>query len=138
MHAVLKSKRGRVFRTEQAHWWVGEIDANDRVSLFRDRGSRSPLGPGEMSYLAFIKRFTRLNQWKTLGHIALSISAMLAVSTCYESRGEELNYCRSVPEGDRIAFAQKAKGDSGVRITGAPATQSRTGGRGRTVKAAWT
>jgi hypothetical protein len=112
---------------------VGEIDANDRVhfSVIEDREAA---GPGEMSYLAFIKRFTRIEsvedacaRIKHLGYVAFRRVRIY---------GEEFELLSDpFPERDRIAIRAKAKGDSGVRILRLPATIAQ-GGPGRTVKAA--
>src|SRR6266478_2083967 len=112
---------------------VGEIDPNGRVhfSVIEDR---EVAGLGEMSYLAFVNRFTRIEsaedacaRIKRLGYVAFRRVRIY---------GEEFELLSDpFPEYDRIAIRAKAKGDSGVRILRLPATIAQ-GGRGRTVKAA--
>ena len=94
---------------------VGEIDANDRVhfSVIEDREGACA-GPGEMSYFAFVNRFTRIDsveeacaRMKHLGYVA-----------CRRVRidGEEFELLSDpFPEADRIAIRARAKRDSSVR-----------------------
>jgi hypothetical protein len=112
---------------------VGEIDANDRVhfSVIEDR---RVAGPGEMSYLAFVNRFTRIEavedactRIKHLGFVA---------SRHVRIYGEEFELLSDpFPEAGRIAIRAKAKGDSDTRILRLPVSIVQSG-RGRTVKAA--
>ena len=112
---------------------VDEIDANDRVhfSVIEDRAGT---GPGEMSYLAFVKRFTRIEsvedacaRIKHLGYVA---------SRHVRIYGEEFELLSDpFPEHDQIAVRAKAQGDSGVRILRLPVNIVQSG-RGRTVEAA--
>jgi hypothetical protein len=69
---------------------VGEIDPNGRVhfSVIEDR---EIAGLGEMSYLAFVKRFTRIESAEDAAH-ALNVSAMLHFGV-YESTVRSLNCC---------------------------------------------
>ena len=114
---------------------VGEVDANDRVhfSVIEDREAACT-GPGEMSYSAFVSRFTRIDsveeacaRMKHLGYVA-----------CRRVRiyGEEFELLSDpFPEHDQIAVRAKAQGDSGVRILRLPVTIVQSG-RGRTAEAA--
>jgi hypothetical protein len=112
---------------------VGEVDPNDRVhfSVVEDRGAARP---GEMSYSAFVNRFTRIEsaedacaRIKHLGYVAFRRVRIY---------GEEFELL-SDPflERDRIAIRARAKGDSGVRVLLLPATIVQSGGA-RTPKAA--
>jgi len=112
---------------------VGEVDPNDRVhfSVIEDRDDG---GPGEMSYLAFVNRFARIEsaedacvRIKHLGYVAFRRVRIY---------GEEFELLSDpFPERDRIAIRARAKGDSGVRILRLPLTIVQSS-RGRTVKAA--
>jgi len=112
---------------------VGEVDPNDRVhfSVIEDR---EVAGLGQMSYLAFANRFTRIEsvedacaRIKHLGYVAFRRVRIY---------GEEFELLSDpFPERDRIAIRAKAKGDSGVRILRLPMTIVESG-RGRTAKAA--
>ena len=112
---------------------VGEIDANERVhfSVIEDRADA---GPGEMSYVAFVKRFIRIESLedtcariKHLGYVAFRRVRIY---------GEEFELLSDpFPEHDRIAIRAKAQGDSGVRVLRLPVTIVQSG-RVRTVKAA--
>ena len=114
---------------------VGEIDANDRVhfSVIEDREAVCA-GPGEMSYSAFVSRFTRIDsvedacaRIKHLGYVA---------SRRVRIYGEEFELLSDpFPEADRIAIRAKAKGDSSVRILRLPVTIVQSGRRPRAVKA---
>jgi hypothetical protein len=111
---------------------VGEIDPNGRVhfSVIEDR---EVAGLGEMSYLAFVNRFTRIEsaedacaRIKRLGYVAFRRVRIY---------GEEFELLSDpFPERDRIAIRAKAKGDLGVRILRLPVTIVHSG-QGRTVKA---
>jgi len=112
---------------------VGEVDPNDRVhfSVIEDR---EVAGLGQMSYLAFANRFTRIEsvedacaRIKHLGYVAFRRVRIY---------GEEFELLSDpFPERDRIAIRAKAKGDSGVRILRLPMAIVESG-RGRTAKAA--
>ena len=83
---------------------------------------------GEMSYVAFVSRFTRIDSaeeacaWiKHLGYVA-----------CRRVRiyGEEFELLSDpFPEANRIAIRAKAKGDSSVRTLRLPVTIMPSGGR---------
>ena len=108
---------------------VGEIDASDRVhfAVVKDRESEY-VGDGEMSCLAFIHRFTRINsveeacaRIKQLGYVA---------SRRVRIYGEEFELLSDpFPLADQIAIRAKAKSDSSVRILRLPVTIVQ-GGRG--------
>jgi hypothetical protein len=112
---------------------VGKIDPDDGVhfSVVEDR---EVAGLGEMSHLAFVNRFTRVEsvedacaRIKHLGYVAFRRVRIY---------GEEFELLSDpFPERDRIAIRAKAKGDSGVRILRLPVTIVQSG-RGRTAKAA--
>jgi len=112
---------------------VGEVDPNDRVhfSVIEDR---EVAGLGQMSYLAFANRFTRIEsvedacaRIKHLGYVAFRRVRIY---------GEEFELLSDpFPERDRIAIRAKAKGDSGVRILRLPMAIVQSD-RGRTAKAA--
>jgi len=114
---------------------VGEIDAGDRVhfAVIKDRESVY-VGDGEMSCLAFIHRFTRINsveeacaRIKQLGYVA---------SRCVRIYGEEFELLSDpFPQADQIAIRAKAKSDSSVRILRLPVTIV-PGGRRQQVTAA--
>jgi hypothetical protein len=115
---------------------VGEIDANDRVHFFviEDREAACS-GAGEMSYFAFVNRFSRIDsveeacaRIKHLGYVA-----------CRRVRiyGEEFELLSDpFPEADRIAIRAKAIRDSSVRILRLPVTIVQSGRRRQPVKAA--
>ena len=94
---------------------VGEIDANDRVhfSVIEDREAACA-GPGEMSYSAFVSRFTRIDsvedacaRIKHLGYVA---------SRRVRIYGEEFELLSDpFPEADRIAIC--AKGERGLECS---------------------
>jgi hypothetical protein len=112
---------------------VREVDPNDRVhfSVIEDR---EVAGLGQMSYLAFANRFTRIEsvedacaRIKHLGYVAFRRVRIY---------GEEFELLSDpFPERDRIAIRAKAKGDSGVRILRLPMAIVQSD-RGRTAKAA--
>ncbi len=112
---------------------VGEVDPNDRVhfSVIEDR---EVAGLGQMSYLAFANRFTRIDsvedacaRIKHLGYVAFRRVRIY---------GEEFELLSDpFPERDRIAIRAKAKGDSGVRILRLPMAIVQSD-RGRTAKTA--
>ena len=114
---------------------VGEIDASDRVhfAVIKDRESVC-VGDGEMSYFAFIHRFTRINsveeacaRIKQLGYVA---------SRRVRIYGEEFELLSDpFPQADQIAIRAKAKSDSRVRILRLPVTIVQ-GGRRQQVTAA--
>jgi hypothetical protein len=112
---------------------VRKIDTDDRVHFSVIEG-RGVAGPGEMSYLAFVNRFTRIEsaedacvRIKHLGYVAFRRVRIY---------GEEFELLSDpFPERDRIAIRARAKGDSGVRILRLPLTIVQSS-RGRTVKAA--
>ena len=113
---------------------VGEIDANDRVhfSVIEDR--EAACEPGEMSYSAFVSRFTRIDsaedacvRIKQLGYVA---------SRRVRIYGEEFELLSDpFPEADRIAIRARAKADSSVRILRLPVTIVHRGRRPQAVKA---
>lgn len=115
---------------------VGEIDANDRVhfSVVEDREAACA-GPGEMSYFAFVNRFTRIDsveegcaRIKQLGYVA---------SRRVRIYGEEFELLSDpFPEMDRIAIRAQAKGDSSVRILRLPVTIVQSGRGRQPIKAA--
>jgi|SRR3984893_674116 hypothetical protein len=115
---------------------VGEIDANDRVhfSVVEDREAACA-GPSEMSYFAFVNRFTRIDsveegcaRIKQLGYVA---------SRRVRIYGEEFELLSDpFPEMDRIAIRAKAKGDSSVRILRLPLTIVQSGRGRQPIKAA--
>ena len=114
---------------------VGEIDASERVhfAVIKDRESVY-VGDGEMSCLAFIHRFTRINsveeacaRIKQLGYVA---------SRRVRIYGEEFELLSDpFPQADQIAIRAKAKSDSSVRILRLPVTIV-PGGRRQQVTAA--
>ena len=114
---------------------VGKIDASERVhsAVIKDRESVY-VGDGEMSCLAFIHRFTRINsveeacaRIKQLGYVA---------SRRVRIYGEEFELLSDpFPQADQIAIRAKAKSDSRVRILRLPVTIVR-GGRRQEVTAA--
>ena len=114
---------------------VGEIDASDRVhfAVIKDRESVY-VGDGEMSCLAFIHRFTRIDSVeeacaliKNLGYVA---------SRHVRIYGEEFELLSDpFPQADQIAIRAKAKSDSSVRILRLPVTIV-PGGRRQQVTAA--
>ena len=97
---------------------VGEIDSHDRVhfSVIEDREVD---GSGEMSCLAFVNRFTRIEsaedacaRIKRLGYVAFRRVRIY---------GEEFELLSDpFPESNRIAIRAKAKGDSSVRVLRLP------------------
>jgi hypothetical protein len=108
---------------------VEEIDGFDRVhfSVCGD-GEDSCATPGEMSSLAFVSRFNRIDTMEDacarirhLGYVA---------STHIRIYGEEFELLSDpFPEANRIAIRAKAAGDSSARILRLPMTivQSRRG-----------
>jgi hypothetical protein len=114
---------------------VGEIDANDRVhfSVIEDREAVCA-GPGEMSYSAFVSRFTRIDSVEDacarIKHLGYVESRRVRIY------GEEFELLSDpFPEADRIAIRAKAKGDSSVRILRLPVTIVQSGRTPRAVKA---
>ena len=114
---------------------VGEIDASERVhfAVIKDRESVC-VGDGEMSCLAFIHRFARINsveeacaRIKQLGYVA---------SRRVRIYGEEFELLSDpFPQADQIAIRAKAKSDSRVRILRLPVSIV-PGGRRQQVTAA--
>ena len=114
---------------------VGEIDASERVhfAVIKDRESVY-VGDGEMSCLAFIHRFTRINsveeacaRIKQLGYVA---------SRRVRIYGEEFELLSDpFPQADQIAIRARAKGDSRVRILRLPVTILQGGSRQQQVTA---
>jgi hypothetical protein len=108
---------------------VGEIDASDRVhfSVIKDRESVC-VGDGEMSYFAFIHRFTRIYsvekacaRIKQLGYVA---------SRRVRIYGEEFELLSDpFPQADQVTIRAKAKNDSRVRILRLPVTIVKVGRR---------
>ena len=101
---------------------AGEIDANDRVHFSVTGDQEAACAePGEMSYFAFIHRFTRIKsveeacaRIKHLGYVA-AIRVRIY--------GEEFELLSDpFPEDDRIAIRAKANGDSKVRTLRLPVT----------------
>ena len=137
MPGTVEIKKGQTFQDGTGLTVrVGEIDASDRVhfAVIKDRESVY-VGDGEMSCLAFIHRFTRINsveeacaRIKQLGYVA---------SRRVRIYGEEFELLSDpFPQADQIAIRAKAKGDSSVRILRLPVTIVQ-GGRGQQqVKAA--
>ena len=110
---------------------AGEIDANDRVHFSVTGDPEAACAePGEMSYFAFVSRFTRIDSaeeacaWiKHLGYVT---------STRVRMYGEEFELLSDpFPEANRIAIRAKAKGDSSGRILRLPVTIMQSGGRER-------
>jgi hypothetical protein len=99
---------------------VAGIDANDRVhfSVIEDRKVVCA-EPGEMSYSAFVRRFTRIDsvedacvRIKRLGYVE---------SRRVRIYGEEFELLSDpFPEANRIAIRAKATGDSSIRILRLP------------------
>ncbi len=106
---------------------VGEIDSHDRVhfSVIEDREID---GSGEMSYFAFVNRFTRIEsvedacaRIKHLGYVAFRRVRIY---------GEEFELLSDpFPERNRIAIRAKAKRDSSVRVLRLPVTMVQSGWR---------
>jgi len=105
---------------------AGEIDANDRVHFSVTGDQEAACAePGEMSYFAFVSRFTRIDSaeeacaWiKHLGYVA---------SRRVRIYGEEFELLSDpFPEANRIAIRAKAK-DSSVRILRLPVTIMQSG-----------
>jgi hypothetical protein len=95
---------------------------------------REVAGLGEMSYLVFVNRFTRVEsvedacvRIKLLGYVA---------SRRVRIYGEEFKLLSDpFPEHGQVAIRARAKGKADIRILRLPATIVQSG-RGRTVKAA--
>jgi hypothetical protein len=106
---------------------VQQVDTYDRVhfSVIEDREAACA-GLGEMSYFAFIHRFTRIDsveeacaRIKHLGYVA---------SRRVRIYGEEFELLSDpFPQANRIAICAKAKKDSSVRILGLPVTMVQNG-----------
>jgi hypothetical protein len=136
MPGTVEIKKGQTFQDGTGLTVrVGEIDASDRVhfAVIKDRESVY-VGDGEMSCLAFIHRFTRINsveeacaRIKQLGYVA---------SRRVRIYGEEFELLSDpFPQADQIAIRAKAKSDSRVRILRLPVTIVQ-GGRKQQVTAA--
>jgi len=136
MPGTVEIKKGQTFQDGTGLTVrVGEIDANDRVhfAVIKDRESVY-VGDGEMSCLAFIHRFTRINsveeacaRIKQLGYVA---------SRRVRIYGEEFELLSDpFPQADQIAIRAKAKNDSRVRILRLPVSIVQ-GGRKQQVTAA--
>lgn len=101
---------------------AGEIDASERVhfTVIKDRESVC-VGDGEMSYFAFIHRFTRIDsveeacaRIRRLGYVAFRRVRIY---------GEEFELLSDpFPQADQIAIRAKAKSDSRIRILRLPVT----------------
>ena len=137
MPGTVEIKKGQTFQDGTGLTVrVGEIDASDRVhfAVIKDRESVY-VGDGEMSCLAFIHRFTRINsveeacaRIKQLGYVA---------SRRVRIYGEEFELLSDpFPQADQIAIRAKAKGDSRVRILRLPVTIVQGGIGQQQVKAA--
>ena len=129
-HAV-EIKKGQTFQDGTGLTVrIGEIDASERVrfAVIKDRESAC-VRDGEMSYVAFTHRFTRINSLeeacariKHLGYVA---------SRRVRIYGEEFELLSDpFPQADQIAIRAKAKGDSRVRMLRLPVTIVQ-GGRGQ-------
>ena len=132
MPRMVEIKKGQTFQDGTGLMVrVGEIDAGERVHfavvVVRDRESVC-VGDGEMSYFAFIHRFTRIKsveeacaRIKRLGYVA---------SRRVRIYGEEFELLSDpFPQADQIAIRAKAKSDSRVRILRLPVTIVQGGGR---------
>ena len=105
---------------------VREIDTNHRVHF--SVSEHRDAAPGEMSYFAFVSRFTRIDsvedacaRIKHLGYVAARRVRLY---------GEEYELLSDpFPEDDRIAIRAKAKGDSRVRVLRIPVAMVQTGRR---------
>ena len=137
MPGTVEIKKGQTFQDGTGLTVrVGEIDASDRVhfAVIKDRESVY-VGDGEMSCLAFIHRFTRINsveeacaRIKQLGYVA---------SRRVRIYGEEFELLSDpFPQADQIAIRAKAKSDSRVRILRLPVTIVQGGIGQQQVKAA--
>jgi len=136
MPGTVEIKKGQTFQDGTGLTVrVGEIDASERVhfAVIKDRESVY-VGDGEMSCLAFIHRFTRINsveeacaRIKQLGYVA---------SRHVRIYGEEFELLSDpFPQADQIAIRAKAKSDSRVRILRLPVSIVQ-GGRKQQVTAA--
>ena len=123
MPGTVEIKKGQTFQDGTGLTVrVGEIDARDRVhfAVIKDRESVY-VGDGEMSCLAFIHRFTRINsveeacaRIKQLGYVAFRRVRIY---------GEEFELLSDpFPQADQIAIRAQAKSDSRVRILRLPVT----------------
>jgi hypothetical protein len=104
---------------------VQQVDAYDRVhfSVIEDQAGA---GPGEMSYLAFVHRFTRIDSVEEacarIRHLGYVASRRVRIY------GEEFELLSDpFPQANRIAICAKAKKDSSVRILGLPVTMMQSG-----------
>src|SRR6266853_5991881 len=131
MPGTVEIKKGQTFQDGTGLTVrVGEIDASERVhfAVIKDRESVY-VGDGEMSCLAFIHRFTRINSVEE----ACARIKQLGSVACRRVRiyGEEFELLSDpFPQTDQIEIRAKAKGDSSVRILRLPVTIAQ-GGRGQ-------
>jgi hypothetical protein len=107
---------------------IAKIDPSDRVYFSVSRDREDPeAGLGQMSFLAFVSRFTRIDsaeeacaRIKRLGYVT---------SRHIRIYGEEFELLSDpFPEADRIAVRAKAKGDSRIRTLRLPLTIVQNGG----------
>jgi hypothetical protein len=122
----VKVKKGQCFQDGTGLTvTVAEIDAHGRVhfSAVEDQGVA---GPGEMSYLAFVSRFSRIESVESacarirhLGYVAHRRVRIYGEE--FELRSDPF------PEDNRIAIRAKAKGDSSVRTLHLPLTIAQSG-----------
>jgi hypothetical protein len=124
MPGNIEIKRGQSFQDGTGlSVRVQEVDASHRVhfSVVQDGEVERGGQPGEMSYFAFVQRFTRIEsveracaRIKRLGYVA---------SRHVRIYGEEFELL-SDPflQANQIAICAKAKGDSGIRILRLPVT----------------
>jgi len=113
---------------------VGDIEGSNRVrfSVIED-GTVS--ASGEMSYSAFVNRFSRIQtvedscvRIKRLGYVAHG---------CVRIYGEEFELLSDpFPEHERVAICARAKSDSSVRVLRLPLTLVQSGRDHQEVKAA--
>jgi hypothetical protein len=107
---------------------IAKVDPSDRVHFSVTRDREDPeAGLGQMSFLAFVSRFTRIDsaeeacaRIKRLGYVT---------SRHIRIYGEEFELLSDpFPEADRIAVRAKAKGDSRIRTLRLPLTIVQNGG----------
>jgi hypothetical protein len=106
---------------------VQQVDAYDRVhfSVIEDQDAACAEA-GEMSYLAFVHRFTRIDSVEEacarIRHLGYVASRRVRIY------GEEFELLSDpFPQANRIAICAKAKKDSSVRILGLPVTMMQSG-----------
>jgi hypothetical protein len=129
MPRSVEIKKGQTFQDGTGLTVRVREDASDRVhfSAIEDRESVCA-GAGEMSYFAFINRFSRLDsveeacaRIKHLGYVAYRRVRIY---------GEEFELLSDpFPEVDQIAIRAKSKSDSSIRILRLPVTIVQTGRR---------